>query len=134
MMGQTVRLLITLMFFIAAPSAAKPKFAAPLLEFKLEPNICIAREVGDSCEMTAHIVWQLTDSNDVCLWQNQQVIKCWQQQSQVAERLSIRLEQESMFRLVEHPSERVLAEHKVKINYQVNQRYRRRLRAEWSIF
>lgn len=118
---------------IALPGQAATASPSQLLNFELKPSVCIAREVGDTCQMNVKLKWQLDSPSHLCLKQNDAVIKCWQQQ-QVEETLAIKLQQQSEFLLFDKDSDAVLIKREIKINYQINQRYRRRLRSEWSIF
>lgn len=106
----------------------------PITFFELKPLICIGKEVGDSCHMQMQIAWNSHSPIDLCLFQNEQKLKCWSNTQEVSEKLSISLNKKSEFKLVQSPPHLVLASQVVQINYQINQKYRRRLRAEWSIF
>ena len=105
-----------------------------LLAFQLQPNICITKEVGDSCQMTVKIDWQTITPMNLCLMQNDTQIKCWRQQQQVKEAIPIALQKQSTFTLINQEQNIELAKQTVKINYQTAKRFRRRLRSEWSIF
>lgn len=106
----------------------------PLTNFELKPLICIAKEVGDSCQMQVKLSWQSNYPINLCLFQNEQKLKCWNKKQKVNENLSIILSEKSEFKLILPPPSQVVASQSVQINYQINQKYRRRLRAEWSIF
>lgn len=122
---------ILVLLFVLFPVKAKDN---KLLEFNLQPNICVAKEVGDQCEMTMKLNWQASDPLSLCLLQNAQQLKCWTNKHSVEETIAIKLSQQSEFVLREQNSLQPVAKQIVRINYQVNSRYRRRLRSEWSIF
>lgn len=105
-----------------------------LSHFEIQPKICIAKEVGDTCAMKVKLHWQTQAPMNMCLRQNQTTLKCWQQQQRVNETIAIKVQSASEFSLFEQGTENTMATRQVKINYQVSQRYRRRLRSEWSIF
>ena len=105
-----------------------------LINFEIQPKICIAKEVGDTCTMTVKLAWQAESPMNLCLTQDQTKLKCWQQQLAVTDTVEIKVSQQSQFALVEQKTNDVVAAQKIKINYQINKRYRRRLRSEWSIF
>lgn len=105
-----------------------------LINFEIQPKICIAKEVGDLCAMKVKLKWQTNTPVNLCLAQNQTELKCWQKRSSVNESIAIEVKQQSEFTLFEQNSMEVIAKQQVIINYQVSKRYRRRLRSEWSIF
>lgn len=105
-----------------------------LIHFEIQPKICIAKEVGDTCAMKVKLQWQTNKPMNLCLAQNHAQLKCWQQESEVSEYIAIEVQRESEFTLQEQGSLKLFAKQKVKINYRVSKQYRRRLRSEWSIF
>lgn len=130
-----MRYLLIIILLAVFPSLANTEQQSTLLvNFQLQPNICITREVGDSCAMTVKVNWQTSDPVNLCLQQNDKQIKCWQQQQQVQESIVIGLQKQSTFTLIDQDKQTLLAKQIVKINYQTTKRFRRRLRSEWSIF
>lgn len=105
-----------------------------LINFELQPKICIAKEVGDACLMKIKLKWQASTPMSLCLAQNQTRLKCWQQEIAINEHIAIEVKQQSEFTLFDQDSMELIAKQQVIINYQVSKRYRRRLRSEWSIF
>lgn len=105
-----------------------------LINFEIQPKICIAKEVGDTCAMTVKLAWRAENLISLCLTQDKTKLKCWQNQLAVTDTLAIKVSQQSQFALVEQSSNETIAVQQIKINYQINKRYRRRLRSEWSIF
>lgn len=126
--------LILSLFFLLSMKVNANEHVKPLTHFELKPLICIAKEVGDRCQMQVNLSWQSSYPINLCLFQNEQKLKCWDNKQKVSENLSITLNEKSEFKLILPPPSQVLASQNVQINYQVNQKYRRRLRAEWSIF
>ncbi len=118
--------------------AISPAFAelldSRLLSFNLQPNICVTKQVGDVCKMKAKLNWQTSAPMSLCLLQNEQTVKCWDQKNIIQEPINIELIKQSNFTLLEQYSQKPLAQQTLKINYQTHKRYRRRLRSEWSIF
>lgn len=120
---------------MSSPLRAEPKLVDKnLITFEIQPKICIAKEVGDACAMTVKLKWQTFEPMKLCLAQNKKTLKCWQQNTLVEDMIAIEVEEQSEFTLTEQGSGLIVAKQSVKINYQVNKRYRRRLRSEWSIF
>ena len=130
-----MRYLLMTILFSSIPALAKAKQQSDLLlNFQLQPNICISKQVGDSCAMTIKLNWQTVTPINLCLMQNDKTIKCWQNQQQVTEAIAIELQKQSTFTLIDQVNQLPLAQQTMKINYQTSKRFRRRLRSEWSIF
>lgn len=130
-----VRVLIMIILFGLFTSLAKANQPHGLLvDFQLQPTICITKQVGDPCGMTVTVHWQTSAPADLCLWQNDSEVACWQQQQQVQEAIPISLQKQSTFTLISKNQQTELARQAVNINYQTSQRFRRRLRSQWSIF
>ena len=126
--------LFLLVWGLLSASVEANEQSKPITFFELKPLICVGKEVGDTCHMQLHISWNSQSPIDLCLYQNEQKLKCWSKSQKVSEKLAISLSKKSEFKLVQSPPHLVLASQVVQINYQINQKYRRRLRAEWSIF
>lgn len=123
----------TFLIFLSFLVNAEPNNSS-LIHFEIQPKICIAKEVGDTCSMKVKLKWQVNTAMSLCLAQNQTELKCWQQKTSVNESIAIEVKQQSEFTLFEQNSKELIAKQQVIINYQVSKRYRRRLRSEWSIF
>jgi hypothetical protein len=102
--------------------------------FEISPKVCVARVVGENCTMTAQIKWRSREKVNLCLFQNQLKLRCWQNTEMADESLKIKLLKQSNMALISDESKKVMATKKINVQYQVNQKYRRRLRADWSIF
>ncbi len=83
--------------------------------------------------MTITATWQSPQPIDTCLYQAQKKLSCWQQQTQVNQKIATSLDKDMTFTLV-NTQGKILASQKVKINLSQSQLYRRRLRAQWSLF
>lgn len=131
-----MKYLLSLVSLFAAQGvlAKTTEFEAPLTSFEITPKVCVATVVGDNCAMEVTLQWQTNRPADLCLYQNETELKCWQQSQKITETLPIQLQKQSTFTLIQQTDMRLLARQEILINYQINKRYRRRLRAEWSIF
>ncbi|KZN43841.1 DUF3019 domain-containing protein [Pseudoalteromonas luteoviolacea] len=110
-------------------------YAAPnsKAELKVKPMICMVKSIGQICEMTIAIQWQTTTAQDVCLYQDTQQLKCWQDTQQAKAKLNISLEQDMTFSLKNARME-TLTSQKVKVNAALSRKYRRKLKSDWSFF
>lgn len=113
-------------------ATAKGSEPVALLNFELKPVACIAEYIGQECEMVISVKWQINTRDDLCLMQSDTKLKCWQQQDSVNERLTINLQQSTNFFLVRIEDKQILVAKQVTINF-IN-KYRRRLKPQWSIF
>lgn len=82
--------------------------------------------------MTVTLNWQASEPINACLFQGKQSIHCWQQQRNINQKIEIQLMQDNNFTLIN--DEHVYAQQDVTINSVIPRTYRRRLRAEWSLF
>lgn len=121
-------LLVTCQF----STMAKSNDELALLNFELKPVACIAEYIGQECEMVISVKWQTSSPDDLCLMQSDTKLKCWQQQDSVNERLVINLQQSTDFSLIRNEDKKILVSKRVTINF-IN-KYRRRLKPQWSIF
>lgn len=97
------------------------------------PKICIVEQVGDSCEVRLTVQWQSLLPLSHCLYQNEQENVCWYNQKQVSQAFIFEINQNQFFSLRDHKNQ-VLAAQQVQLNTHVPKKYRRRLRADWSLF
>ncbi|NVK25059.1 MAG: DUF3019 domain-containing protein [Gammaproteobacteria bacterium] len=103
-------------------------------EFELMPLICVTTKVGDTCRLKLSVRWQTNVRGDFCFFQNEQEIFCWQQQKQVKQSIEVALVKSSVFSLKQKGLDKSLIQQQVTLNYSQSERYRRRLRSQWSIF
>ncbi|GLX77483.1 hypothetical protein tinsulaeT_08230 [Thalassotalea insulae] len=99
----------------------------------IKPLACVVKSAGESCQMTVTAQWQSKQPINACLFQQQQSLSCWQQQRYASQQLNISLQDDMLFTL-KNSSGKVLASQRVKINISQPVKYRRRLRAQWSLF
>lgn len=98
----------------------------------ISPKTCIVNQLGEACNRPMLISWQAPHGN-YCLYNKNQRIKCWQGQSKVAERVLLKLTTSSTFEL-KSQQQSVVAKAQVTINGATSKHFRRRLRADWSVF
>lgn len=99
----------------------------------VNPKICIVEKVGDSCEVKLKIKWQSLLPLSRCLYQNEEQNVCWYKKLQVSQAITFEIDESQNFSLLDEKNE-VLALQQVKLNTHEPKKYRRRLRADWSLF
>ena len=115
------------------------------VEMTIKPKVCQVNRAGDICEMTINIAWQALLPLDTCLYQqakNQTQTQdknktlCWQNTKVADTKLAIKLSENTLFTLEQQTPEvnLVLAQQLISVNSTVPKNYRRRLRADWSLF
>lgn len=102
--------------------------------FELMPLICVTTKVGDTCQLKLNVKWRTNIIGDVCFYQNEQQILCWQQQKEAQKTIQVALVKSSIFSLKQKGLDKPLIQQQVTLNYSQSERYRRRLRSQWSIF
>ena len=108
--------------------------AVKVTQFEIMPLICVTNKVGDECQLKLNVKWQTDTVGDYCFYQNQKEITCWQQTNKAKKSILVKLVKSSVFSLKQKGLEKILIEQKVTLNYRQSDRYRRRLRSQWSIF
>lgn len=124
-----ITLLSLFIFFIGFANAKEE--SNDLLS--VTPKICIVEQAGDSCEVQLKVQWQSLLPLSRCLYQNKEQNLCWYSKKQVSQALIFEIDQSQSFSLLDEKNE-VLAFQQVKLNTHEPKKYRRRLRADWSLF
>lgn len=103
------------------------------IRFAIKPITCMVKQAGQACEMTAKITWQSQQKKDLCLYQQQLQLACWQQTQKVSTNKAIKLEKTMRFTL-KNSQHQVVAEQMIEVHSSANQKYRRKLKSDWSVF
>ncbi|MBU2925917.1 DUF3019 domain-containing protein [Colwellia sp. 4_MG-2023] len=98
----------------------------------IKPTVCMVKKLGDTCKMTVKVAWQSEQLIDACLFQNDLRLTCWQNARDINTDIEIYLDQNMQFTLKN--DQQIFANQNVKINTAIPNKYRRRLRANWSFF
>jgi len=104
-----------------------------VINLTIKPLACIVENAGDNCQMTVTASWQTKQPISGCLYQGNDNIACWQKQLTFSKQFSVSLQQDMTFTLRNDLGE-VVATKKIKVNTSSSTKYRRRLRAKWSLF
>lgn len=105
---------------------------SPSIKLKVTPSVCIVREKGQLCKMRVTAHWESNVPVDVCLYSNEKQLNCWNNQTDVKQVFDIALDKKLIFTL--RNKQETLATQYVKVNASQSNKYRRRLRSQWSLF
>ncbi|WP_435276703.1 DUF3019 domain-containing protein [Psychrobium sp. nBUS_13] len=126
---KTITLLISMVFFLVPQNA----MASPQTVFSISPSTCVVNLSGDACNKPLQINWKTPVIANYCLYGNKQRIKCWQSKQRVSETLVFKIRDSTIFELINEHNQ-VIAHTKVSVKSATSKRFRRRLRADWSVF
>jgi hypothetical protein len=118
------------MVFFLVPQNA---MASPQTVFSISPSTCVVNLSGDACNKPLQINWKAPVIANYCLYGNKQRIKCWQSKQRVSETLVFKIRDSTIFELINEHNQ-VIAHTKVSVKSATSKRFRRRLRADWSVF
>lgn len=104
----------------------------PQAYLEITPNICVVKKLGEPCSMEVNIKWASPTANDYCLYQDESALKCWLNTKQINTQLFMTLHQNMVITL--RSDEKIFAHKTVNVNALAPQKYRRKLRADWSVF
>ena len=103
------------------------------VQLTIQPLTCVVRNQGDNCQMTINAKWQSEQAIDVCFFQDEQLLLCWQRKNFADQQFNVSLNSDMIFSLKLANGE-LVAQQKVQVNSSSSTQYRRRLRAQWSFF
>jgi len=103
------------------------------IEFSIKPLVCIVKNPGDACSMTATVSWQTPKVINSCLYQGITKVACWLNQNKATAVIEISIE-ENMEYTLKDDNHHIIAKQLITINSSLAKKYRRRLRAGWSLF
>ncbi|WP_158966385.1 DUF3019 domain-containing protein [Paraglaciecola sp. L3A3] len=119
-----------IIFFVSGFLSIEAAAITP--QWTVQPNVCIAKSVGDSCQITITITAHNIPSGEHCLYLDNQQISCisasvFKQKAQISLVHNTRLE------LKNQKQETILSK-QLSIKYQDAPPLRRRIRNPWSLF
>jgi len=101
--------------------------------FSIKPLVCIVKKPGDVCSMTVTVSWQSTKNINSCLYQSKIKVVCWLNKKNIKSVMEINIE-ENMEYTLRDDNHQIIAQQLISINSSLAKKYRRRLRAGWSLF
>ncbi|GHE86427.1 DUF3019 domain-containing protein [Thalassotalea profundi] len=104
----------------------------PQAILEITPKICIVEKSGDPCSMEINVSWQSPTISNYCLYQEELAIKCWKNTRHVNTNIPITLQKNNIFTL--RNDSQIFAAKTIRVSGVSPQRYRRKLRADWSVF
>jgi len=103
------------------------------IKFSIKPLVCIVKKPGDVCSMTATVSWQSPKNINSCLYQGINKVTCWHNKKKIKSVIEINIE-ENMEYTLRGDNHQIIAKQLISINSSLAKKYRRRLRAGWSLF
>ncbi len=103
------------------------------VKLSLTPLACFVKKMGDVCHLTVKVNWQSETPINTCLYQNVDKVHCWSATDQATKKITVSLSENMLFTLQGEDDE-VYAQQNVAISASTSKKYRRRLRADWSLF
>ena len=102
------------------------------VQLSLTPLACFVKKNGDVCNITVKVTWQSKTPIDACLYQNNDKVDCWQATQQASKKITVSLSENMRFTL--QGNKVIYAQQEVTVAATTSAKYRRRLRAGWSLF
>lgn len=112
-------------FFYSKVSAHSPAWT-------IQPNICVAQRVGDTCQLTFSIETRNMPSEQLCLFLDGQLLNC-SQQAYFYKETSILIKKNALIELKDSAQKTILSK-ELMIKYRESHEQRRRIRPPWSLF
>ncbi|SFB91144.1 DUF3019 domain-containing protein [Pseudoalteromonas denitrificans] len=132
-MKKSIRIVIIfLLFFILAQQNCFALGQGALLN--VSPKVCVISEKVSMCDLNLRIMWQLAETQNICLYENGKKVKCWQQNNQAKMTHKAQVQIETVYSLVNTQTGKILAKTKVEVQSSHLKTQRRRLRSPWSFF
>lgn len=124
---------VSLAFIPKSDSAPLNGESADQVELSLTPLACFVKKNGDVCHITVKIDWHSNQPIDACLYQNSEKLHCWAATQKASKKIPVSLSENMKFTL-QGDNQTIYAQQQVAIAASTSQKYRRRLRADWSLF
>ena len=98
----------------------------------VSPKVCVVSEQHDFCDLNLQFKWQQLAVKDVCLYQQNTQIRCWQQQGSGQFSYKARVQVETIYSLI-NPTP--VTHFSVLVEVQsAHTKKQYRLRSPWSFF
>jgi len=108
-------------------------FAQENILLEVTPNNCAVEKINDNCNMRLEVNWQSQHHIDACLYIADEELLCWKNRLKASETIKVKLAKTSQITLRDSNNV-LLAQTRVKVTSAQPVAYRRRLRADWSLF
>ena len=107
---------------------------AQTVNLSVSPKVCVVSEQQEFCDLDLQFNWQLHASSDVCLYQQDEQLQCWQQQRSGQYNYKARVQVETIYSLINPHTGVLIAKTQVEVQSAHAKKNRRRLRSPWSFF
>jgi hypothetical protein len=121
-----------IVFFVISYGFSQSLSATDTTKLIIKPTVCMVKKLGDTCQMNVNVIWHSEQLINACLFQNDLRLTCWQEINDINTKMNIYLDQDMQFTLKN--DQQIFAIQHIKINTALPNKYRRRLRANWSFF
>jgi hypothetical protein len=108
------------------------KIAAQTPVWTIQPNICVAQQIGDECKLTFSIETQDLPSEILCIFLDGQLLTC-SPQAYLGKKTSISIKKNALLELKNKAQKTILSK-QLLIKYLEPYEQRRRIRPPWSLF
>jgi len=126
-------LLLLVVSILVVPKGFSNNTPGNNVELSLTPLACFVKSIGDVCHLTVKVNWQSVTPINACLYQNHEKVHCWSTTSKATKKIMVSLSENMVFSLQGENNEIYTQQH-VAIAASTSKKYRRRLRADWSLF
>ncbi|ALS32260.1 hypothetical protein PTRA_a0975 [Pseudoalteromonas translucida KMM 520] len=99
----------------------------------VSPKVCVVSEQHDFCDLNLQFKWRQSAVKDVCLYQQNTQIQCWQQQGSGQFSYKARVQVETIYSLINPHTGDSLASVLVEVQ-SAHTKKQYRLRSPWSFF
>lgn len=121
-----------LIFFVFISSLLSGVSVAQTI-LDVSPKVCVVSEQHDFCDLNLQFKWQQAVVKDVCLYQQNTQIRCWQQQGSGQFSYKARVQVETIYSLINPHTGDSLASVLVEVQ-SAHTKKQYRLRSPWSFF
>ncbi|ASM53254.1 hypothetical protein PNIG_a1027 [Pseudoalteromonas nigrifaciens] len=121
-----------LIFFVFISSLLSGVSVAQTI-LDVSPKVCVVSEQHDFCDLNLQFKWQQLAVKDVCLYQQNMQIRCWQQQGSGQFSYKARVQVETIYSLINPHTGDSLASVLVEVQ-SAHTKKQYRLRSPWSFF
>ncbi|MCQ8877326.1 DUF3019 domain-containing protein [Pseudoalteromonas shioyasakiensis] len=107
---------------------------AKIDKLSVSPKVCVVSEQQEFCDLDLKFTISLPQAMDVCLYQQAQQLKCWQQMRSAHFEYKAHVQVETIYSLINPHTEEQIATASVAVQSTQAKTTRRRLRSPWSFF
>lgn len=126
-------LLLLVVSILVVPKCFSSNTPNNNVELSLTPLACFVKTIGDVCHLTIKVNWQSLTPINACLYQDFKKIHCWSDTKKAAKKIKVSLSENMVFSL-QDDNDKIYTQQHVAIAASTSKKYRRRLRADWSLF